>query len=82
MFPRNVREPLHGVIFQQIVIFIVAAVTNQLRGAESFMRSRQLFTYSKSSKHFANPNVHYRVHKSPTLVPIQSHIFLQDLAYY
>jgi hypothetical protein len=43
-------------------------------GAEPFLRSRQLCSYSRSSQHFMELKVQYRVHKSAPLVPILSHI--------
>jgi hypothetical protein len=45
---------------------------NQLGGAESFLRNRQSFSHSRISQHSRHPKVHYRVHKIPPLVPIES----------
>jgi hypothetical protein len=43
-------------------------------GAEPFLRSQQMCSHSRTSQHFIKPEVQYRVHKSPPLVPILSHI--------
>jgi hypothetical protein len=42
--------------------------------AEPFLRSRQFCSHSRTSQHFMEPMVHYRVHKSPPLLPIRSQI--------
>jgi hypothetical protein len=47
-------------------------LSNQLHGAEPFLRTHKLFSYSRTTQHFMEPEVHYRVHKSPPLVPILS----------
>jgi hypothetical protein len=44
--------------------------------AELFLRSRQLWRPSRISQHFMNPKFQYRLHKSPPLVPILSHMNL------
>jgi hypothetical protein len=47
---------------------------NILHGAEPFLRSRQLCSYSRTYQILLNPNVLYHVHKNPPLVPILSQI--------
>jgi hypothetical protein len=39
-------------------------------GAEPFLRSCQLYSYSRTSSTLSHPKVHYRVHKSPPLVSL------------
>jgi hypothetical protein len=43
-------------------------------GADPFLRSRQLCSYSRISQQFTEPDVHYSVHKSPPPIPIMSEI--------
>jgi hypothetical protein len=43
-------------------------------GAEPVSRTHQLCSHSRASQHFMEPVGLYRVHKSPPLVPILSHI--------
>jgi hypothetical protein len=42
--------------------------------AEPFLRSRQLRSHSRVPSILRNPTVHYRIHKSHTLVPVLSQI--------
>jgi hypothetical protein len=41
-------------------------------GAEPFLRSHQLCSYSRTSQHFREPKVHYCIHKNPPPVRILS----------
>jgi hypothetical protein len=43
---------------------------NCLHEADAFLRRYRLSTYSGSSQHLWNPNVHHRIHKSHPPVPI------------
>jgi hypothetical protein len=46
--------------------------SNYLHGTDSFLKILQNLSDSRNFLHLWNPNVHYRVYKSPALVPIQS----------
>jgi hypothetical protein len=48
--------------------------TNQLHGAEPFLRSHQLRSYSRIAQQFIEPKFHCRVHKSPPVVPLLNQI--------
>jgi hypothetical protein len=50
--------------------FTLNQVNNQLHGAKPFLRSCHLCSHSRISNMSQEPKVHYRVHKSPPLVPI------------
>jgi hypothetical protein len=41
--------------------------TDRFHGAEPFLRSRQLCSYSRTSQHFMEPEGYYRVRKGPPL---------------
>jgi hypothetical protein len=47
-------------------------VTNEL--TEPFLTNHQLRNYQEFPNNVQNPKVHYRLHKSPTMVPILSQI--------
>jgi hypothetical protein len=74
-------------LFFYFTLFLFSFITNSLHRGEPFLRSRQLCSYSRISQHFMKPRVHYRVHKSPPLVPIRfpiritlpAHFILLDL---
>jgi hypothetical protein len=52
-------------------LLIADLITHSLtHGAEPFLRSFQLCSYSRTFQHFMEPEGHYRVHKSPPLVTI------------
>jgi hypothetical protein len=42
---------------------------NLYHGAKPFMRSRQSLSHSRISKRLCNFKIHYRIHKSPLVVP-------------
>jgi hypothetical protein len=48
--------------------------TNKLHGTQPFVNSCQLGSYSRTSQYFMKPDDHYRVHRSPPLVPVLSQI--------
>jgi len=45
-----------------------------MHGVEPFVKSYEVLSQSRNSPHFMKTKVHYRIHKSPPPVPIQSHI--------
>jgi hypothetical protein len=49
-------------------------ITNELHGAEPFLRNRQLCGYSRPSQQFMEPEVHFCVHNSLPLDPIVSQV--------
>jgi hypothetical protein len=49
-----------------------SGISSLTHGTELFLRSCQLCTHSRTSQRFTEHEVHYRVHKSPPLVPILS----------
>jgi hypothetical protein len=57
-----------------LIHFCLASHILLTYGAEPFLRSCQLCSYSRTSHHFKKPKVHHRVHQSPPLVPILSQI--------
>jgi hypothetical protein len=78
LVPRNVlRQPFSQYIASvhyNVCVSYNAVLSQQLKslthGTESFLRSR----HSRNSQHFMEHEGHYRVHKSPPLVPNLSHI--------
>jgi hypothetical protein len=51
-----------------------AFIHSFIHGAEAFLRSRQLCSYSRTSQHFMEPEGSYRVYNIPLLIPILTQI--------
>jgi hypothetical protein len=64
----------YGTAWRTDVMQILQRNHSLTHGAEPFLRSRQLCSHSRTFSILRNPNIHYRVHISPPLVPILSQI--------
>jgi hypothetical protein len=58
--------------FNRVPFSHVSKSNTHSHGAEPFLRSCELCSYSGTSSILWNPEVHYRVYKRPPLVPILS----------
>ena len=59
----------NGVLSDYVANEQTNRLTNELHGAESFLGSAQALILSCNFRIYRNPKVHYRIHKSPQLVP-------------
>jgi hypothetical protein len=66
---KNGKNNRYFMLLKVLNMIIRIQLTNSLtHGAEPYLRSRKLCSYSELPNILWNPKVHYRVHKSPLMI--------------